>query len=120
MSKRHSDSQDIHAGGIWRSLNRFLFALIVVAVATIAGYRFLPEFTQRDDQERQLETLETEINKQQQLLARHQLEEALIQSEDPEFLGIHARDFLNLRKPGETIFRLEQAHVDTSRMRRNE
>lgn len=120
MSTRHSDSSDFEAGGIWRSLNRFLFALIVVAVATIAGYRFLPEFTQRDEQERLIEQLEAEIHKQQQLLARHQLEEALIQSEDPEFLGIHARDFLNLRKPGETVFRLDPPRPDTSHMRRND
>ena len=60
MSTRNSDSSDHQAGGIWRPLNRFLFALIVVVVATVAGYRFLPEFTQRDEQEEMIEQLQAQ------------------------------------------------------------
>ena len=119
MSKRNSDLSASDAGGIWYPLNRFLFALIVVAIATIAGYRFLPEFTQRADQDRQIEVLKGEIDRQMQLYARHQLEEALLQS-DPEYIGVKARDLLHLRKLNETVYRLEPPQPDTSRMRRRE
>ena len=97
---------------------RFLWLTFVVA--TIAGYRFLPEFTQRDEQERLIERLQADIEREQQLLAKYHLEEALLRNEDPEFLGIHARDYLNLRKQNETVFRLEPLRPDTSHMRRND
>jgi cell division protein FtsB len=119
VSTRYSDYSDHQTGGIWRPLNRFLFALIVVAVATIAGYQFLPEFTQKEEQERVIESLQAQIEQEKQVLARHRLEEALLQNEDPEFLGIQARDYLNLRKPNETIYRLEMPKPDTSRMHLN-
>jgi cell division protein FtsB len=119
VSKRNSDISVPEAGGIWYPLNRFLFVLIVVALATIAGYRFLPEFTQRADHERQIEALKTELDRQKQLYARHQLEERLLQS-DQEYIGLRARDLLNLRKANETVYRLEPPHPDTSKMRRRE
>ncbi len=119
MSALHAEYSNSQTGGIWHSLNRFLFALIVITVGTIAGYRFLPEFTQRADQQRQIEALKSEIDREKQLLTRRQREEALLKS-DPEFIGLYARDRLDLRKQNETIFRLDGPRADTSKMRRRE
>ena len=105
-------------GGLWVSLNRFLLTLIAVTVLTSVGYRYLPEVAKRNAQEIQLEGLRAEIEHQKQLRARYQLAESLLKV-DPEYIGLIARDKLDVMRPDETIFRIETGRPEISRMRRN-
>ena len=105
-------------GGLWVSLNRFLLTLIAVTVLTSVGYRYLPEVAKRTAQEIQLDGLRSEIDHQKQLRIAYQRQEALLKV-DPEYIGIIARDKLDVMKPNETVFRIENGRPEISRMRRN-
>jgi len=106
------------SGGIWYSLNRFLFTFIVLTVAAVVGFRFLPEVSARREQEARLNGLKAEVEREQQLLKRNLREEELLKH-DPEYIGIVARDRLDLMKDGETIYRIEPPKPDKSKMRLN-
>jgi cell division protein FtsB len=105
-------------GGLWVTLNRLLFVLIAVTVLTAVGYRYLPEISKRNAQELQLEALKSEIEHQKQLLARRTREEALLKH-DPEYIGMIARDQLDLMRGNETIYRVELSRPEMARMKRN-
>ena len=105
-------------GGLWVSLNRLLLVLIAVTVLTAVGYRYLPEVSKRNAQELQLDALRTEIEHQKQLLARRMREESLLKH-DPEYIGMIARDQLDVAKANETIFRVELTRPEMARMKRN-
>ena len=107
------------SGGIWHSLNRLLFVLIVLVVAMIAAYRFLPEVSKRRDQQTRVDQLKAEVERERQMLVRNLRGEELLKH-DPEYVGLVARDRLDLMKEGETIYRLEPPKPDKSRMRRNQ
>ncbi len=94
------------AGGIWHSLNRFLFTLIVLVLLTTVAYRMLPEIGKRKEQQARLDELKALVDKEKQTLARNLREENLLKL-DPEYVGLIARDRLDLLREGETIYRLE-------------
>lgn len=102
--------------GVWPSLNRFLLTLIVLSAAVPIGFSFLPEVKKRKEHETRIEELKAEIDNQRMLLARHRREESLLNN-DPEYVGLIARDRLDLMKEGETIYRLEPPKIDPSRFR---
>jgi cell division protein FtsB len=102
--------------GIWHSLNRFILTLIVLAGAVPIGYSFLPEVHKREEQETRIEQLKLEIEKQRMSLVRHQREETLLKH-DPEYVGLIARDRLDLMKEGETIFRMTPTSPAPAQMR---
>ncbi len=52
------------------------------------------------------------------VLARHEREENLLRR-DPEYVGMIARDHLDLMKEGETIYRLDPPKPNPSVMKRN-
>ena len=104
-------------GGLWVSLNRLLLVLIAVTVLTAVGYRYLPEVSKRNAQELQLDGLKAEIEHQKQLLARRMREEALLKH-DPEYIGMIARDQLDVMRANETVFRVELTRPEMARMRR--
>jgi cell division protein FtsB len=106
------------SGGIWHSLNRLLFVLIVLVLAMIAAYRFLPEVSKRRDQQTRVEQLKADVERERQLLVRNTRIEELLKH-DPEYVGLVARDRLDLMKEGETIYRLDPATPDKARMRLN-
>jgi cell division protein FtsB len=105
-------------GGIWHSLNRFLFTLIVLTVAALVGYRFLPEVSKRREQQERVEQLKVEVEKERQLLVLNTRKKELL-NYDAEYLGLVARDRLDLMKEGETIYRLDAPKQDKSKMRLN-
>lgn len=113
-----ADFREPAEGGLWTSLNRFLATLIVVIIATAVGFQALPEMGKRREQEAQIEALVAQIDQQKQLLTRRMREERLLKT-DPEYVGLIARDRLDLMKEGETIFRLDPPKVDISKMRLN-
>jgi cell division protein FtsB len=104
------------SGGIWHSLNRVLFVLIVLVVAMIAAYRFLPEVSKRRDQQTRVEALKADVERERQLLVRNVRVEELLKH-DPEYVALVARDRLDLMKEGETVYRMEVPKPDKSRMR---
>ena len=81
------------------------------------GYRELPEVSKRKEQEMQIEALRAEIEHEKQLLARRMREETLLKH-DPEYIGMIARDRLDLMRPNETIYRVELSRPELSRMKR--
>jgi cell division protein FtsB len=103
-------------GGIWHSLNRFLFTLIVLTVAALVCYRFLPEVSKRRDQQARVEELKAEVEKERQLLVLNTRKKELL-NYDAEYLGLVARDRLDLMKEGETIYRLDPPKPDKNKMR---
>jgi hypothetical protein len=94
------------SGGIWHSLNRLLIGLILLALALLTAYRFTPEISKRRVQMAILEELKVEVEKERQQLARNQREEEMLKH-NPDYLGIIARDRLDLMKEGEKIYRIE-------------
>lgn len=93
-------------GGIWHSLNRLLFTLIVLTVLTTVAYRMLPEVSKRKDQQTRIEELTALVEKEKQALASNLRIENLLKH-DPEYVGLIARDRLDLMRDGETIYRTE-------------
>ncbi|TCO93552.1 septum formation initiator [Chthoniobacter flavus] len=86
-------------------------------LGAIAAYHFLPEVTKRRDQEARVEQLKLEVEQQRQLLIRNTRIEELLKH-DPEYVGLIARDRLDLMKENETIYRIDPAKPDRSAMKR--
>ncbi len=103
---------------MWHSLNRFVFTLIVLSSAVPIAYSFMPEVKKRREQEAKIEELRSTVEKQRMVLARHEREENLLKH-DPEYVGLIARDRLDLMKDGETIYRLDPPKPAPSTMRLN-
>ena len=118
MSAFASDIRSSPTEGIWHSLNKLVFVLIVLCVSIPIGYSFLPEVSKRKEQAQRIEALKVELEKQRMLLARYDREKVLLTS-DPEYAGLIARDKLELMRPGETIYRFDPVKPDPQRMRRN-
>jgi len=110
--------QNSPPGGIWYFLNRLLCVLIVLVLGAMAAYHFLPEVSKRRDQQARVEELKLAVEKQRQLLVRNQRIEELLMH-DPDYLGLVARDRLDLMKEGETIYRFDPPKPDKSNMRLN-
>jgi cell division protein FtsB len=106
----------LSSSGIWHSLNRFVLTLIILSGAVPIGYSFLPEVDKRKEQDTRIEELKAEIEKLRMNLVRHQREENLLKH-DPEYVGLIARDRLDLMKDGETIFRMAPPAPVAAQMR---
>ena len=66
----------------------------------------LPEIGKRKEQQARVEELKAIVDKEKQALVRNLREENLLKL-DPEYVGLIARDRLDLMREGETIYRLE-------------
>lgn len=93
-----------------------MLTLIVLSALVPIGYSFLPEVSKRREQLARIEELKAALQNQEMLLARHQREEYLLKH-DPEYIGIIARDRLDLMKEGETIYRIDPPKPDPSKLR---
>ena len=119
MSSAHGHFKNTSPSeGIWYFLNRLLFVLILLVLGAIAAYHFLPEVSKRRDQQARVEQLKLEVDQQRQLLIRNTRIEELLKH-DPEYVGLIARDRLDLMKEGETIYRIEPPKPDKARMKLN-
>ncbi len=103
-------------GGIWHSLNRLLIVLILTGIAGVAVVRFNPELTKRRAQQAILDQLKVEVEAARQEFQRNTREEKML-AHDPEYLGVIARDRLDLMREGEMIYRLEAPRADKVKMR---
>jgi cell division protein FtsB len=104
--------------GIWHSLNRFVFTLIVMAASVPIAYSFLPAVKQGREHDAKIEQLKSDIEQERMKLSRYEREERLLRL-DPEYLGIIARDRLDLMKEGETIYRIDPPKPSPLQMKRN-
>ena len=116
MSDFVGDFRTRPAEGIWHSLNKFVITLIVLTATVPIGYSFLPEVSKRREQQLQIEALHAKVDEQRMRLARNLREEALLKN-DPEYIGIIARDKLDLMKEGEMIYRIDPSLPDISKLK---
>ena len=94
--------------GVWRSLNRLLLLLIVVASSVIAVLALIPQLREVRGMTAKRDELRQKVEREKELLAARSREESLLQN-DPEYVEVIARDRLDVMKEGETIFRIEGA-----------
>lgn len=90
-----------------RVANGFALCVFGLAVGSLVVAGAFPQKRQLDEKQRELEEV---LAKEREVIwikedvqARH---DAL--RHDPEYLELHARDRLNLHRPGETIYRIER------------
>ena len=93
---------------VWVSLNWALVAVIVLIMVGTLGIRYLPETTRRNEMQAQIQDLENKLAQRKAVLQRHEREERLLRTSS-EYLSIIARDRLDLKEDGETLFRFESA-----------
>ncbi len=89
-------------------LNRLLHLLVVLAVAILLVCWFLPLLRERQKQHAAVDDLKRQVEQQRTLLNRQTKRLNLLQG-DRSYLELLARDKLDLQKPGESIFRLDQS-----------
>jgi cell division protein FtsB len=91
---------------VWSSLNRAVALAIVLLVVTTLAIRYLPETNRRNEMQAQILDLEAKLAERKAVLQRHEREERLLRT-NPEYLSLIARDRLDLKEEGETLFRFE-------------
>ena len=91
---------------IWTRINRLLWVLLILTVVALIIGAFLPELDKQRVERDERARLTRLIGEQRALLERNKLKVGWL-TNDPEYLGIVARDRLNLMKEGETILRIE-------------
>jgi cell division protein FtsB len=91
---------------VWQQLNRVLRVLLAIAFLLVIVSLFLPQYKKITQSRAEIDALQAHVTEQKMLLARQTREVNLLKT-DPEYLGIIARDRLDLMKEGETVFRLE-------------
>ena len=89
-------------------LSRVLHVLVFLAIVILLICWFLPLLRDRQKQQRTLQTLKEQVEQERTLLSKRTRKLNLLQS-DQSYLELLARDKLDMMKPGETIFRMEQA-----------
>ncbi len=108
MSDQFFEHNSAAARPVWTSLNRAVSGAIVVLVVTTLAIRYLPETTRRNEMQAQIQDLEAKLAERKSVLQRHEREERLLRT-NPEYLSLIARDRLDLKEEGETLFRFETA-----------
>jgi cell division protein FtsB len=110
------DFRSTPSEGIWHSLNKFVLTLIVLVVLLPITHAFLPEVAQRKAQAARIETLKAQLEDERMKLARNQREEMLLKR-DSEYIGLIARDRLDLMREGETIYRIDPPKVNQAKFK---
>ena len=105
--------------GIWHSLNGLLGVLIVLMIAAVVAIRFNPENAKRRAQQAILNQLKLDVEQARQDFARNTREEEMLRH-DREYVGLIARDRLDLMGEGETIYRLDSPRAEKGKMRLNQ
>jgi len=93
------------------AFNRVIAFLIVVGIVAAAVAYILPELRRQRDAQAQVEALRRQVETRRIEVARQTRQVSWLQN-NPEYLGIYARDKFDLMKEGETVFRLEPVKPD--------
>lgn len=100
------DYQPAGGGSIWPTLQRLLQALIVLAIVVFVICSFLPELEKQRVARQKEEELKVMVA--QRLAAKQRKERELYWlKNDPGYVEMIARDRLDMKKDGETIYRIE-------------
>ena len=91
---------------IWQRINRLLWVLLILTTVGIIIGAFLPELEKQRNERDERARLHRLIDEQRAIHSRYEREINWL-TNDPEYLGIIARDKLELMKEGETILRVE-------------
>ena len=91
---------------IWTRINRLLWVLLILTVVVLIISAFLPQLEKQRIERDERARLTRLIDEQRALLERNKRKVVWL-TNDPEYLGIIARDRLNLMKEGEMILRIE-------------
>jgi cell division protein FtsB len=91
---------------VWVSLNWVLSCFIALIFLMTLAIRYLPETSRRNDLWAQIQDLETTLAQKRAILQRNERQERLLRT-SPEYLGMKARDRLDLMQEGETIYRFD-------------
>jgi len=94
-------------------LNRAILSLVLVTLTFAALATFLPALKSRAEQRSALAKVKVEYEDSRELYHKNTREVARLKN-DPEYLGLIARDKLGLKREGETIFRFEKNTTTTS------
>jgi len=91
---------------IWKFLTKMVFIFIFLVCGAVLFFLFQPEWTRLTDMRRHHSELEK--SKEQAMIDQQRLirQKKLLKT-DPEYIENIARDKLDLMKPGETIYRLD-------------
>ena len=93
------------------AFNRVIAFLIVVGIVAAAVAYILPELRRQREAQAQVEALRRQVEVRRIEVARQTRQVSWLQN-NPEYLGIYARDKFDLMKEGETVFRLESVKPD--------
>ena len=110
MEQPYADFRARREATVWQRLNRILRVLLVLAIWLVIVSLFAPPYRKMLQSRSEIDTLQAQVNEQQNLLARQGREVNLLKT-DATYLETIARDRLDLMKEGETIFRLEPARA---------
>ena len=112
MSGRYDDEDEGYAPpeSFWQRLNRLLWALLILTVVVVVISAFLPELQKQRTERAELDRLHRLVEEQKVIHSKYTREVSWLQN-DPEYLGIIARDRLNLMKEGEAILIVDPPKV---------
>ena len=114
MSGRYDEEEDDFAPpeSFWQRLNRLLWVLLILTVVIVIISAFFPELQKQRTERAELDRLHRLVEEQKSLHSKYTREVSWLQN-DPEYLGIVARDRLNLMKEGESILVTEPPKTPT-------
>ncbi len=92
--------------GIWSWLTQAVVALIAIAALLLIGMAYLPQIQKNERMRRELERLDTEVQKQKKVSDQLSLELNALRS-DPKTVERLAREKLGYARPDETVIRFE-------------
>ena len=101
------DDQAVEENNRSSLLTRILYLLVLVATLILLICWFLPLVKERQRQQSALQNLKLQVEQERATYNKQSKKLTLLQN-DPAYIELLARDKLDLMKPGETIFRMEQ------------
>ena len=92
--------------GIWSKLTQVVVVLVVLAILILIGMTYLPLIHKNERMRADLDRLDTELQKQQEL-SRELMAEIDALANDPKTVERLAREKLGYAKPDETVVHFE-------------
>ena len=110
VSKKRKNQKfrgDELAINIWQRLTRILVFLSIIGISIIVFSLFGPEWDKLQAMDEENANLKKRLD-ELKLVRVERLQDELHTSNDMEYLEIVARDKLNMKMPGEVIFRIQR------------
>lgn len=110
VSKKRKNQQLRSDGlvlNIWQRLTRILVFLSIIGISILVFSLFGPEWDKLQAMDEENANLQKRLD-ELKLVRVERLQDELHTSNDMEYLEIVARDKLNMKMPGEVIFRIQR------------